>query len=219
MKEIKLHVDDVFNYSKDFLGYCKKESIDISNAKYHHNSSYKDAVSISKHGILSAIDMYNMNIKNYTIKTLNLMSDTSSHVNGNDAISLSVLGLTNLYEGEEEYDPSHPYFVDFLISSDIKAFRSTENYGNEYLSFDPIKIDDIKSIDIRILNLIQTFENRNYNITDINKVIQKLNYLREVCLVLKERKLNIPIREMSFDLNTSVDIDKIANSPILNLKI
>lgn len=48
------------------------------------------------------------------------MSDTESHVNGKNSVSLSVIGLKDLYPNEVEYNPFSPNLVDFLITSDIK---------------------------------------------------------------------------------------------------
>lgn len=219
MERINLETNQILSYSKKLLSYYKEHELIINNAKYHHNADYKDAVSICIHGVLSPLDLYKKKIKNYDLNTLQIMSDTSSHINGNDAISLSVQGLNDLYEDEEVYESDDPYLVDFLISSDVKASRFSEHYGNEYLSFSPIKISDIYSIDIRLLKLIEGLEKKDINVLEINKFIEKLNYLKKICMITKKNNLNIPIREVSLNKEILMNVDKIIDSPILELKI
>lgn len=141
------------------------------------------------------------------------MDDTDSHVNGIDSISLSVVGLTDLYRDEFEYDPYNPTQVDFNISSDVKAHRLTTHYGNEFLCNDSISIDKLRSVDIRLLELIKLSE-KGYSIRDI---IDKYNCLKDIALAIKQSNLDIPFREMSSD-NLTMDIDKVSVTPKLILK-
>lgn len=75
-----------------------------------------------------------------------------SHVNCKNAVSLCVVALKDLYPNEDEYNPFSPNLVDFLVTSDIRVSRSSIHYGNEFLSFHSIKKEELKSIDIRLLN-------------------------------------------------------------------
>lgn len=203
MNKILLEEKYILEYIKDILNDLRLKSTNISD-KYHHNSSYKDASSICRYGILSLNDLNKLGITNYTKEFLEKMNDTESHINGNNKVSLSVVGLNDLYKDEFEYIPFDSNLVDFIVSSEIKACRSAIHYGNEFLS-DSINIDKIKSVDIRLLQLIEQ------NNTDLKSIIEKYNYLKDIALAIKDSKLDIPLREMSS--NFDIDIDKLSNNP------
>ena len=171
------------------IGICSQD-IDY---KYHHNAMYKDASSICSIGILSLKDQNTYKITSHSDKVLKTMDDLESHVNGSDNVSLSVVGLDDIYPGEDEYDPSSPIFVDFLISGDIKAKRNSIHYGNEFLS-SSIPRDKIRALDIRLLKLIRK------NPYDIDIILKNYNYLVDAVNVIIEDNLNIPVRECSSDI-------------------
>lgn len=212
MKEIKLEEKYILEYIKYMISSFKTKSIEVNDAKYHHNTSYSNTPLVLKHGILSVSELNRLGIKQYSPEILNLLSDIESHINGIDSISLSVVGLTDLYSHEFEYNPFNPIEVDLNISCNIKVGRSTLHYGNEYLCYENIGVDKIKSIDIRLLKLLE--KEKNFPIKDI---INKYNLLRDIALSLKENNLDIPLREMSND-NSALDITKVSEMPKLILK-
>ena len=53
MNNVILEEKYIFEYIKYMLQSFKIKSQEISNARYHHNTSYSDASSVLKHGILS----------------------------------------------------------------------------------------------------------------------------------------------------------------------
>lgn len=212
MKQIKLEEKYVLEYIKYMISSFKMKPIEINNAKYHHNASYSDTPLVLKHGILSVLELNRLGIKKYSPEILNLWNDLESHINGIDSISLSVVGLKDLYKDEFEYDPFSPTKVDLNISSDISTLRSSIHYGNEFLCYENIGIDKIKSIDIRLLELIE--KRKDFTIKD---VINKYNYLKDIALAIKENNLDIPFREMSND-NCALDITKVSEMPKLILK-
>lgn len=132
MDNIALSETDVLEYVCDILSDIKYNGTDVFNAKYHHNTDYKHASLICKYGILTLDDLNHQGIRNDSNEFLKIMSDTESHVNGKNAVSLSVVGLKDLYPKEDEYNPFSPNLVDFLITSDIKASRASIHYGNEF---------------------------------------------------------------------------------------
>lgn len=215
MVKIEVEHRNILDYVKYVLSNLENGTLDIENAKYHHNSSYENAISICRYGILTIQDL--KNIKNLTEDDIEKMSDIESHVNGNNAVSLAVMGLNDLSEKEFEYNAYNRNLVDFLVTSDITASRSTHHYGNEYLSYGSIGIDKLKSIDIRILKLISSL-GKNPDEQQIKSVIHKYNYLREIALVMKELQLSIPLREMSSDKKVVLDIEKLAKIPQLIIK-
>lgn len=184
---------------------------------YHHNSEYKDAPSICSHGILSLKELNKKGITNYSETVLKTMDDIESHVNGNDSISLSRVGLDDLYENELEYNPYSPNLVDFIVSDKVKARRSSIHYGNEYLIHERIELDKLMAIDIRLLKLL---EQRKTNISEdfIKKVIEKFNYLKDIAIAMKQSKLDIPLREKSTKENFVLDIDKLSTIEQIKIK-
>lgn len=219
MNTILLEEKYILEYIKDIIHDIKVGSFIVNNAKYHHNTDYRDASSICSHGILTMMDLKKLGIKNYTDEFLQKMDDIESHINGNDAVSLSVVGLQDLYPNEDEYNPFTPSQVDFLVSSEIKTGRSSMHYGNEFLSYKSIGVDKLRSVDIRLLKLIEMIENGySSNNFTIQSAIEKYNYLKNIALTMKHSQLDIPLRELSYQDNSSIDVDKLSSTPKLVLK-
>jgi len=218
MKKILVEEKYILEYIKDMINDLKIKTLTVDNAKYHHNTNYSDAPSICRTGILTMQDLKNRGIKNYTDEFLNSMDDTNSHVNGIDSVSLAVMGLQDLYKDELEYNPYSPNQVDFLVSSDVKAGRSSVNYGNEFLASKSISIDKLRSVDIRILKLIESSEKKvSINKYALQNIIEKYNYLKDIAIAMRYSNLDIPLREMSHD-SLMIDIDKLATVPKLLIK-
>lgn len=215
MKEIQLEEKYIKEYINDTINSSITGKIVVNDALYHHNTSYILAPSIIKNGILSIEDINKLGIRKYSKELLNIMADIDSHVNGKKYVSLSVVGLKDLYPDEEEYDPYKSNAVDFLISSNIKTYRMTIHYGNEYIS-ESILPDKIKSLDIRLLKYLDLVKKDGFY--SIESLMEKYNSLKEIALLIKETNLNIPIREMSNHDNLLLDTDKLANAPKLLLK-
>lgn len=205
----------ILEYIKTMLMEARIKPVDIRD-KYHHNTSYSRAESVIRNGILTINDLNKYGITNYSKESLKIMGDISSHINGVDAVSLSVVGLTDLYENEEEYNPFSSNQVDVIVSSDISASRSTEHYGNEFLSYKSISPEAFRSIDIRLLNYIENINNCSNKLT--NQLISYYNCLKNIALAMKEIRLDIPLREMSSNEDFSLDIDKLSKNERLVLK-
>lgn len=204
----------VLEYIKDMINDYRIKSVEVNNAKYHHNTSYKNVPIILKYGILSLNELNRLGLRNDTTEFLKKMSVEESHINGIDGISLSVVGLTDLYSNEEEYDPYIPGVADFIISSDLTPMsRFNYHYGNEFVYKKVIPVEKIKSLDVRILKLLD----KQKDLSNIKKVIDNYNALKEIALIMKELQVDMPLREMSED-NLTIDIDKMANTPRLILK-
>lgn len=219
----KLLIDErhVLDYVEDNIIRCLSERVEVYDDKFHHNTKYKDAISIIKNGILSPSELSKLGVDVYSDEVLSVMSDIESHANGNDSISLAVVGLTDLMPDEFEYDPFSEKLVDFIITSDITARRVTTNYGNEYITDDSICTDKFKAIDIRLLSFVKSIrEERNIEAfsSSVNELIENYNKLRDIARLLKDLKLSIPLREMSFYDNTALDIDKMYDMPKVKVK-
>ena len=210
MNNIKLEEKDALDYIRNMINNSKIKNLYINDAKYHHNTGYYDASSIIKYGICSINRLQSLGIKTYSKEMIDIISDKESHVNGDNEISLSVVGLTDLYPNEEEYDPYYENVVDFLVSNEVKTYRTSTNYGNEYLAKDKIEQEYIKSIDIRILKHLEKIETKKSN---INSLIDNYNHLLNIALTLKNSKLDIPIREM-----VTLETDLLWDKPKILLK-
>lgn len=219
MQRIYLQSDQVIDYISESIIEFIQECVIVNDAKYHHNTDYTSAVSIIKNDILSLEELNRLRIKKYSEDLLQVMSDNESHANGSDGISLAVVGLKDLREDEIEYDPYSTHHIDFVIGSDIKACRSSVNYGNEYISFERIPIEKIKAVDVRIAKYMDLLLSKGeINEESIKTLIQRYNCIRNIAISLREERLNIPLREMSYGNCSSLDIDKVASSPKLVLK-
>lgn len=206
----------VLEYIKDMLSTYSYALKNINDAKYHHNASYEDAYFIIKYGVLSMKDINKFGIRFYSKEDLELMDDIKSHVNGKNGVSLSIVGLTDLYKFEEEYDPFMTNMVDFLIDDNIMAFRNTIHYGNEFVSESKITCDKIKSADIRLIKYIETLPQKNTS--DIVNVMNKYNNLILMSKEIVNNNKDIQIREMSESFNRSIDIEKMSETHKLILE-
>lgn len=220
MAEIILDEKEVKGYIKSIINDCVIGRIHMEKDLYHHNTSYKLAPSVIKHGILSIEGMNKKGIKQYSEEILDRMDDISSHVNGKNGVSLSVVGLTDLYPDENEYDPCRDDAVDFLVTREIKTYRMTIHYGNEYVTRD-INPDKILSLDIRLLNCLGRLELKTQKSLEgdyIRNIIEKYNHLLEIAMTLKQTNSYIPIREMSNNDDLSLDIEKLSQTSKILIK-
>ena len=217
METILVEKKYLSEYIIDSLNNAKVDGRTIENAKYHHNSSYQNAALICKYGILTLYDLNKYGIRHDDSTLINKLSDINSHVNGIDGVSLSVVNLKDLYAHEEEYNPFVPEYVDFLVSSDIKTNRLSINYGNEFLSYNSIEKDKLRSVDIRLIEYIKLKlekETDEFALT----VIEKYNQLKKIASEIQNQSLNIPLREMSESTNFELNLQKVINQPTLILK-
>lgn len=217
LQSIILEEKEIYGCIKELLNECKTTSVEVNNARYHHNSSYFVAPSIVERGILPLNELNKKGLANISDEVLELMDDPSSHANGSEGVSLSVVGLEDLSEKEIEYDPFSKEQVDFIVSDEVKAFRSSVNYGNEFIAFGGIEPEKLKSIDIRLIKYIESFVDSHKHV-GLEDLIERYRCIKEVAMSLKENNMDIPLREMSSEDGVALDIDKVIDAPILLLK-
>lgn len=215
MKQIKLEQKYILEYIRDVLNDCRIKSTEVENARYHHNTSYEKATIAIKQGLLSKNKQNELLNQVLTEREKKLFSD-DGHVNGLDNISLSVVGLKDIYRDEMVYDPYSSIQIDILISSDIKAGRNSVNYGNEFLVENEIQNKYFKSIDLRLLKYISEFENGLHS-GNLKDLIKKYNYLAGISQALLDNNLDIPMRDMSVE-NLTLDKEKVIDLPKIILK-
>lgn len=208
----------LFEFIEDSIHSCKVNSVEIENAKYHHNTNYEKAPLLIKNGILSLKERALLEQRTISQDELNKYND-DTHVNGSDQISLSSLDIDHSTISKKEwlYDPYMPSDVDINISSNIKARRNSTNYANEYLVDKKVLNEDFKAIDIRLLKLIKELENKKIDGNKLKKIISNYNDLKKIAFELQKNELDIPLREMSNE-NITLDLNKVINLPEIKTK-
>lgn len=205
--------EDIINYAYYILNISKTKRIDFDSLTYHHNTDYQAGILVVAHGILSLSSLNKIGLASFSDDELKRLSDIESHVNGIDNVSLSVVGLQDLYEGEDEYNPFSVDKLDIIVDQSIKAFRSSIHYGNEFLSRGDIHPKYIKSIDVRIEEYLKKIENSE-SMDEIFSLVEKINSLLDIATTIKNS--NILLREVSFDQNEQLDARKLSRLPRIN---
>lgn len=207
MKKIYVQKENVLNYILELLNIYKGETIKLENARYHHNTDYKDGKNVVENGILTLQSLSDKGLMELSKEQLKIMDDTSSHINGINGVSLAVVGLKDLYRDEFEYDPFDDSKLDIIVDTSLHARRTSTNYGNEYIADGNIDVSYIRAIDIRLEECI----NRVLNTEDekiIIEMVERFNYLIEIASSLINS--NILLREASFEQYKVLDKENIA---------
>lgn len=218
MEKVVLKSEHALDYVEEKIMDCLTDEIIIKEAKFHHNTKYKDITSVIEKGILSPIELNRLGVKGYDDDVISTMDDIESHANGVESVSVAAVGLSDISDDEFEYDPFNESQVDILLTSDIKARRYTANYGNEFLVDKSIDIDKFRAIDIRLLSLVQTIRENNNKSELVKELIDCYNKLRELAYIIKHNKVDVPIREMSAGEALAIDVDKISSMPKVKIK-
>ena len=201
----------------EMLSGAKMHPISVENADYHHNTSYENAPFNIRHGLMSTTRLMNYGRISKTPEQLSALENDAASVNGIYEISLSKVGLTDQYrEDEWEWEPRKGRCPDILIDSSIKTRRDYTNYFNEFLAEGIILPDKFRAIDVRILSVINGTD-RTSSWSDRDKKLEALremyNQLSEMAIAMREKGLDIPLREMSNEDNLALNIDKVADFP------
>lgn len=207
MKKIYVQKENVLNYILELLNIYKGETIKLENARYHHNTDYKDGKNVVENGILTLQSLSDKGLMELSKEQLKIMDDTSSHINGINGVSLAVVGLKDLYRDEFEYDPFDDSKLDIIVDTSLHARRNSTNYGNEYIADGNIDVSYIRAIDIRLEECI----NKVLNTEDekiIIEMVERFNYLIEIASSLINS--NILLREASFEQYKVLDKENIA---------
>lgn len=207
MKKIYVQKENVLNYILELLNIYKGETIKLENARYHHNTDYKDGKNVVENGILTLQSLSDKGLMELSKEQLKIMDDTSSHINGINGVSLAVVGLKDLYRDEFEYDPFDDSKLDIIVDTSLHARRTSTNYGNEYIADGNIDVSYIRAIDIRLEECINKVLNTEDEKTII-EMAERFNYLIEIASSLINS--NILLREASFEQYKVLDKENIA---------
>lgn len=221
IKEVIINESEVEKFVKKIINSAKTQPVNVENALYHHNTKYEYAPFNIRNGLMSVMMLQKYGRVNYTEEQLSAFENDCYNVNGIYCISLSKVGLDDKYrEDEDEYDPLTGMYPDFLISSEVFARRKYKNYFNEFVADDIILPEHFKAIDTRLIRICNDEEKRfRFNSREEKLRILKENYnqLSEIAKAMKETGLNIPLREMSYEDNMALDIDKVSKFPKISL--
>lgn len=215
MKDFSVQKENALKYILELLKIYKGKTVKLENARYHHNTNYKDGKSVVNNGILTLQSLYDKGLMELSEEQLKIMDDTSSHINGINGVSLAVVGLTDLYRDEFEYDPFMDSKLDIIVDSSLHARRTNINYGNEFIADGDIDISYIRAIDIRL----EEYINKVLNTDDKNvifEIVEKFNYLIDIASSLVNS--SILLREASFEEYRALDKKCIANLNKLIIK-
>ena len=113
-----------------------------------------------------------------------------------------------------EYLPYNPYTLDFILDKEmqkeIPVFHNNENYYNEYLVHGGIPSKYIKSLNIRMCNMI-LIKDKKY-VCDINDDIfaRNYNHLIDMAKYINKKKLDVSINEVVSNLEVyELDVKKL----------
>ena len=215
-KTILLEKKEILEYMKDIISDLKLSGTDVTDYRFHHSTKYNNAVNVCKYGIINLLEQNKLGLRNDSKEYLEMMDDEYSHVNGIENVSLAVMGLTDLYKGEEEYNSYNPFLVDFLLSKDIVARRKALHYGNEFLC-NGVSVDKIKSVDIRLLQFLHKVELKTDD-QELDKIINNFNSLIDIANEMYIQKLEVPLREMSESNAYDLDVTSLMNESKICIK-
>lgn len=227
MNQVEIEEYRVCEYISDMLSEARLKISLIKDAKFHHTSRYSLMPTIIKHGILPLSELNRLNITSYSDEEMKRFSDTESHINGINGVSLSVRKLKNIDINKFIYDPLNPNTVDIRVDSNLKTdnsyikvpYRSTAHYDNEFIFDDMISTDSFRSIDIRIFNLINQINRTSiFSPVDYNKLVENYNALKEIALEMVLLGKDIPLREMSFGEKCNLDPMVLMSKPKLKIR-
>ena len=206
MDNLEVNTNEIFDFIIDTLYETRMELSMVDNIKFHHNTSYQNAPLVCEYGILTLLDLNKFGIRNDSKELLERYNDIESHINGTDGISLAVMGLTDLYKDESEYNPFEPRFVDITLSDELTAYRNTYHYGNEYICNKSIGVDKIQTIDMRIIEYIDRCRTNE----DLKELIDMYNNSIKISKTINQNNLSILLREMSYNDKFIIDTKKLA---------
>jgi hypothetical protein len=223
MKTVNLSRKDIimaYRFIRENLYSCKKEHLELVDDSFHHNISYKDAPNSIKFGLLSYKLQKLVKNKQITQKEYALFTD-ECHVNGIDRISIASTDSEDIDKNKFNYNPYSSNMVDIIISKDVPASRNTKNYSNEYLVKDIISQKYFKSMDIRLLQIINDIK-KSVDITELEYLILKMIECYNYLIILADTMINynyqkIPIREMSDNKIVDLDVKKLSKLPLLEI--
>jgi len=230
LKVYNVNFETAFNVIKENIYSCVVTPRKVKDTKFHHQINIEHVPNALEYGLLSMRN-YVEKVENrkLTEREIFIFSD-ESHVNGLDNISISTMDMdfSKKYRNEGVWETYNTIYPDIIVSKKVKARKVTQNYFNEFLVENEIPIDLFNCIDVRIFRVMNHNSIRLKYKTKAERIKFMLEYyegLRKIALVLKEKCLDIPLREVS-EINKlgednkalTLDIDKVIEMPKLILK-
>lgn len=211
----RIKLEDSYKIVRENIFSCRTQNIKIENFMYYHNTDYDLMEDVLKYGLLSKVEKSKITGIELTEHDLFMATD-EHYVNGKDNISLSK-DINDAYYNEDIYDHKQPSQLDILISNEVKAHRSTYNYANEYLASNSIPVSFFRSIDSRLLSILECKTNYESKEERLTKIIKYYNYLLEIAKTMINENVTIPLREVSEE-EVTLDKTKVIELPHIVLK-
>lgn len=217
LETIYIKEKDAYEFIKFLLHSCMTSSAIIQDAKFHHETRIEKIPSMINNGILSKDKLAKLDDKGLSHHEISIYSD-DYHVNGLNYVSVSSMELDFSTMGKDEFywDPFTSLQSGIVISKDIKACRVTKNYFNEFLVEGGIHPNSFKAIDTKVLK-VYTYRFYDEKENRIDRMLRYYHTLKYIAYVLKESRLDIPLREVSDEIIT-LNPQKVLKLPNLRLK-
>jgi len=227
---INVNLETAYDVIRENIYSCVVTPRIVEDTKFHHQINIEKVPTAINYGLLSK-ENYERRVNNreLTEREKYIFSD-ECYVNGINCISLSTMDLDfSLINPRELFWDSYGSInPDIIVSSDINMRRNSKNYFNEYLVENEIPTNMFNSIDFRILRILKNEKLEikfNTREEKIKFLIDYYNYIKEIACLLKQKELDIPLREVSEIHNLSEDdkaltlgIDEVIDMPKLILK-
>lgn len=227
---ISVNFDTAYDVVKENVFSCIAPSKTVEDTKFHHQINIEHLPSAIEHGILSKRNyVHRVENRELTDHEIYIFSD-EDHVNGLDHVSMSTMDMdfSKIYRNEGIWGTYCTVCPTIVISKKVKTHMATQTYFNEFIVENEIPVDLFNSIDVRILRIMNHDSLSLMCPTKEDRIKYMLKYyegLREVALKMKEKNLNIPLREVSEIYNlgedekaNTLDVEKVIELPKLILK-
>lgn len=225
-----VNVENAYDVVKENIYSCVVTPRIVEDTKFHHEIDIKQLPNAINYGLLSKRNYVNIvENRQLTEEEIFIFSD-ECHVNGLDHVSISTMEMdfNKMYRNEDIWLTYSTVYPTIVVSKNVKAHMSTQNYFNEFIVENQIPVEMFNAIDVKILGIMSHGSLRYKCETKEDRIRFMLEYyehLRDVALALKTKKLDIPIREVSDitdigqdDKALTLDTEKIIELPKLLLK-
>jgi len=221
--------DEVINIIEELIYSTKTSDIKLDDITFHHQLPIERITSVLDYGILCSRLRVELVEKREPREMEKMLWNRITHACGENSISLSNAreNSSKLWLIEFFYNTYDSINPDIIVSKKTNPYRKKTNYFNEFLVDNKIDVDMFNSIDLRILKI----KNYNYNLDPkleniyrAKAMLNQYKYLKEIASKLKEKNLDIPLRETSLvnryeDDYKAITLDKEKILKLPNVKI
>ena len=227
MKSLKIYDYDenrIYQLIKEKLANCVVKNSMIIDTRLHHNAQYSSISSVIEYGLLSKRERARL------IENRGLTAEEEYRGNdpfcvcGNDCVSIANTDYElDAYPNEDIYGIRDDC-VNIILDGNFDYARVTTNYADECLVNKIITPEHFTAFDIRLLKYmylrpfyLKLEEKEMAYLEKLHRVVFDYNFIVDISKILLEKKLNIPIREMSEDSPKVLSLEKVSTLPHIKL--